>query len=70
VARDEGFYWVRWQHEPDTDQVAEWSSRGRFETGWYLTGWDYPEPDERIRVISDRLNPPSHSVMKGKERMA
>ncbi len=56
--RAEGFYWVLWHLEPGTPQIAEWSSRGRFVLSWYLTGWDYPEPDDRIHVIDGPLPPP------------
>jgi hypothetical protein len=50
--REEGFYWVRLGD--GTPEVGSWEN-GR----WWLTGNEVPFDDDQVRVLSERLIPPT-----------
>ena len=50
--REPGFYWVRWE---GIHQVAEWDQN---DDSWLLSGWDVPQSEDKVEVLSERLQPP------------
>lgn len=56
MPREIGFYWIYCRGEPE---VAEWN--GVF---WFTSseGLASPWPDDEVRVVSERLLPPSREV--------
>ena len=50
--REEGYYWVKWQHS-DEPEVGFWSSGG-----WWTNNIEGSMKDEEYVVLSERLTPP------------